>query len=77
MIHEADWRLFLAVIISLVFVVVGLYAAVRPDTFVTRPLLWSQGDMERELNRSGVRVVGAMMVVGALWMRHDVLVGWL
>jgi len=71
--HESLWRLVLAVGVTLLFAAAGMYIALRPDQFVPRPLFWKQGNMERTMNRDGVRLVGATMAAAALWMLYSLL----
>ena len=48
--------------------------AFRPDPFMTRPLRWKQGEMERTMQRDGVRLAGAIMAVVAVWIFYELLV---
>ena len=71
--QEPLWKAVVAVGILLLFAAAGVYAAFRPDPFVPRPVFWKQGDMERTMNRDGVRVVGVILAAVALWMLYRLL----
>ena len=71
--QEPLWRLVVTVGVLLLFAAVGVYTAFRPDRFVTRPLFWKQGEMERTMNRDGVRVSGVIFAAGALWILYSLL----
>jgi hypothetical protein len=70
--HEPWWHTALAVGGLLFFTAYGVKIALRPDAVVPRSL-WRQGEMERTMNRDGVRVVGVVMAVGSLWVIYNVL----
>jgi hypothetical protein len=71
--QEPLWKAVVAVGIWLLIAAAGVYTAFRPDRFVTRPLLWKQGDMERTMNRDGVRGVGAIIAAVALWILYSLM----
>jgi len=71
--QEPLWKAVVAVIVLLLIVAAGVYAAFRPDPFVSRPLLWKQGDMERTMDRDGIRGVGAIVAAVALWMLYHLM----
>jgi protein-S-isoprenylcysteine O-methyltransferase Ste14 len=71
--QEPLWKAAVAACILLLFAAAGVYAVFRPDPFVPRPLFWKQGDMERTMNRDGVRVFGAIFAAVALWILYSLL----
>ena len=71
--HDEWWRVALAVGMLLFFGASGVYVALRPDRFMTRPLMWRQGEMERTMNRDGVRLVGVALTALSVWIIYELL----
>ena len=69
---ESWWKTFLAVVVLLAFLGIGIAHVIKPDYFIRRSGVHKGGELLTEWNRIGFQLVGAIVSAFAICVLWDI-----